>query len=151
MSSLQNTQEVAASLGKILKVGDVVALKGDLGMGKTTFARFLIQSLLGDAQEVPSPTFTLVQVYETRIGPVYHFDAYRLKTPEESLEIGYEDAFQTGISLIEWPEKLKEYMPPYALTLQFHEVGGVRQLSTHGSSAWKEKLLQGKYNESNAF
>jgi tRNA threonylcarbamoyladenosine biosynthesis protein TsaE len=91
--------------------GDVFALGGDLGTGKTTLARGFIRALTEPDEEVPSPTFTLVQTYDTEKGTIWHFDLYRLKDPEEAWELGIEEAFAEGISLIEWPERLGALLP----------------------------------------
>lgn len=103
------TTALAARLAPLLRAGDVVALHGDLGAGKTAFARALIHALqapLGIVEEVPSPTFSLVQQYQ--IGPLslWHFDLYRLTAPDETWELGLEEALAAGVSLIEWPERL---------------------------------------------
>jgi tRNA threonylcarbamoyladenosine biosynthesis protein TsaE len=103
----QAVQSRAVSLAAALRPGDVLFLQGDLGAGKTVFARALIRALAGDAQlNVPSPTFTLVQTYDTPHGPLSHFDLYRLKDPEEIYEIGWEEALSGGIMVVEWPERL---------------------------------------------
>ena len=107
------TAQIAYHFAQTLKVGDVVALYGTLGVGKTAFCRGIIQSLTSNETDVPSPTFTLLQTYDTPLYPVYHFDMYRLKTPEEAYEIGIEDAFYDGVSLIEWPEKLGYLLPQH--------------------------------------
>jgi N-acetylmuramate 1-kinase len=100
------TAALAATLAGILGSGDRVGLSGDLGSGKTSFARALIRSLAGDPRlEVPSPTFTLMQLYETPRGPVTHADLYRLAGPEELHELGVEEAAEAGILLVEWPER----------------------------------------------
>ena len=88
----------------------MIALKGELGAGKTTFARAFIRAR-GGGEAVPSPTFTLVQIYEIGDVPIWHFDAYRLRDPDEAWELGIEDAFRDGISLIEWPERLGPLLP----------------------------------------
>jgi tRNA threonylcarbamoyladenosine biosynthesis protein TsaE len=88
----------------------VIALTGELGAGKTSFARAFIRAL-GGIGEVPSPTFTLVQVYELETATVWHFDGYRLRDPEEAWELGIEDAFADGISLVEWPERFGTLLP----------------------------------------
>ena len=105
------TEKVAKAFAKTLKKGDIVALYGTLGAGKTAFCRGLIRSLTGEVDEVPSPTFTLLQTYETKNFVIYHFDFYRLKNPDEAYEIGIEEAFYDGVSLIEWPEKLGNLLP----------------------------------------
>lgn len=114
LPDLAATAALSARLGPLLRAGDVVALYGGLGAGKTAFARGLIQALqapLGSVEEVPSPTFSLVQHYQ--IGPLglWHFDLYRLTTPDETWELGLEEAFAEGVSLIEWPERLGPLLP----------------------------------------
>lgn len=116
MSSFISTNETetlkyAAKFAKNLKPGDIIALRGSLGSGKTVFSKGVIQALCRPDTDVPSPTFTIVQSYDTIKGPLYHFDFYRLKTPEEAYEIGIEDAFADGICLIEWPEKIGSLLP----------------------------------------
>ena len=101
---------LAAKLAGISVPGDVIALIGDLGAGKTAFARGFIAACGGDG-EVPSPTFTLVQLYEFPAGDVYHFDLYRIENSEEIFELGIEDAMSDGISLIEWPDRMGAYLP----------------------------------------
>jgi tRNA threonylcarbamoyladenosine biosynthesis protein TsaE len=105
------TLALGARLAGEAERGDVFALKGVLGAGKTTFARGFIRALTTPDEEVPSPTFTLVQTYDSRKGPLFHFDLYRLEDPEEAWELGIEDAFAGGISLIEWPERLGPLLP----------------------------------------
>jgi tRNA threonylcarbamoyladenosine biosynthesis protein TsaE len=105
------TRALGARLAGEARRGDVFALGGGLGAGKTTLARGFIRALTTPDEEVPSPTFTLVQVYETRKGMVWHFDLYRLEDPEEAWELGIEEAFADGISLVEWPERLGALLP----------------------------------------
>lgn len=119
LHSLDDTKLIAEELAKKSNVGDVFYLKGDLGTGKSTFARFFIQFLCGEETIVPSPTFTLVQEYECKKGSLYHFDLYRLKDPEEAYELGIEDSFFQGISLIEWPEKIEGIKKPKGKILTF--------------------------------
>ena len=96
------TERLAHFLAQELQPGDLVTLSGGLGAGKTTLARAIIQTLADDPElEVPSPTFTLVQTYETPTALVWHFDLYRLKDPQEAVELGIEDALSDGIVLIE--------------------------------------------------
>jgi tRNA threonylcarbamoyladenosine biosynthesis protein TsaE len=105
------TAALATALAACARRGDVIGLSGPLGSGKTTFARYFIGASLG-AREVPSPTFTLVETYEPASGPaIWHFDLYRIETPQDAYELGIEDAFADGIALIEWPERLGGLMP----------------------------------------
>lgn len=113
------TTRFARSLAPLLGPGDVLLLEGQIGAGKTHFARALIQSLLARPEDVPSPTFTLVQVYETPKFEIWHADLYRLNHPDEALELGLTDAFETALCLVEWPEKLGADRPKQALTLRF--------------------------------
>lgn len=110
------TAALAARLAALARPGDVIALKGELGAGKTAFARAFIRAR-GGGEDVPSPTFTLVQVYELGDAAVWHFDAYRLRDPDEAWELGIEDAFRDGISLIEWPERLGALVPRQRLEI----------------------------------
>jgi tRNA threonylcarbamoyl adenosine modification protein YjeE len=113
-------------LAAALKTGDVVALAGDLGAGKTALARAIIRSLAGDATlDVPSPTFTIIQGYDTRI-PVAHFDLYRLSAPEELEELGFDEAVAAGIVLVEWPDRAGERLPAGAIRVELAEEGGGR-------------------------
>jgi tRNA threonylcarbamoyladenosine biosynthesis protein TsaE len=105
------TLAIGARLAGAAARGDIFALQGDLGAGKTTLARGFIRALTTAEEEVPSPTFTLVQTYETPKGTVWHFDLYRLDDPEEAWELGIEEAFADGISLVEWPERLGTLLP----------------------------------------
>lgn len=106
----QDTVNIGKQLAKIAQRGDVFALFGTLGMGKSVLARAFIQSFIGQ-KEVPSPTFTLLQTYETPNFEIFHFDLYRIKSAEEIFELGMEEALYEGVCLIEWPEKMKNYLP----------------------------------------
>lgn len=126
------TEALAAEIAPMLRSGDVIALTGDLGVGKTVFARALIRAL-GRADgreidEVPSPTFTLVQLYDLPRFTVYHFDLYRLESPDEAWEIGIEEAFAEGVSLIEWAERIENLLPsdPIRIRLEFADGGTAR-------------------------
>lgn len=111
------TEALAAAYAARLAPGDIIALTGDLGAGKTVFARALIRALGRAAgieiDHVPSPTFTLVQLYELADFTLYHFDLYRLEAPEEVWETGIEEAFAGGVSVIEWAERIEHLLPPH--------------------------------------
>ena len=117
LDSEDATNALAGKLAGRARIGDVLALQGDLGTGKTVFARAFIRAVCGAETEVPSPTFTLLQVYDDAETPIYHFDLYRLETSDEALELGIDDAFAEGISLIEWPERLGNLLPATCLRL----------------------------------
>jgi tRNA threonylcarbamoyladenosine biosynthesis protein TsaE len=138
---LAETALLAARLAPLLRAGDVVALSGELGAGKTFFARAVIQAL-GGPEEVPSPTFTLVQTYDLAPVPVWHFDLYRLTKPEDAHELDIEDAFVDAISLIEWPERLGALLPADRLDvhLTFGAKEDERVVTLSGGPSWLERL-----------
>ncbi len=118
--SLARVETAAALLALKVRRGDVIALRGDLGAGKTTFARALIRALLNDpAAEVPSPTFPLVQAYATERLAVAHFDLYRLNGPDDLEEIGLEDAIAQGLAIVEWPERAEGALPADRIEITF--------------------------------
>ncbi len=115
------TAALAAKLADDMTPGTVLLLDGPLGAGKSVFARALIRALSDSpALAVPSPTFTLVQTYDTPRGPVWHFDLYRLEEPEEIYELGWEDALAGAITLVEWPRRLGMLAPADALTVSLN-------------------------------
>ena len=119
LSSPEQTAALAVRLGARLQPGDTLLLEGPIGAGKTHFARSLIQSRLSWPEDVPSPTFTLVQTYDADPVEIWHADLYRLSAPDEVIELGLIDAFQTAICLVEWPDRLGQLAPQNALTLHF--------------------------------
>ncbi len=125
----------------MLRPGDVVALEGELGAGKTAFARALIRALAGAAEEVPSPTFTLVQTYAAADFDIWHFDLYRLEKPEDAFELGIEDAMAEGVTLIEWPDRLGRYLPRDRITLRLaYGEGEAGRIATIEGDDWPERL-----------
>ena len=125
-----------------LQKGDVVLLKGEIGAGKSHFARSLIQSAMYIKEEVPSPTFTLVQVYDTTIGSIWHADLYRLNDYSDVIELGLIDAFGEEIVLLEWPERLGYLEPKDSLTIEIIILERDRReiIFSTTSSEWKPRL-----------
>jgi tRNA threonylcarbamoyladenosine biosynthesis protein TsaE len=136
------TQALGAALALRLRPGDAVCLYGPLGAGKTTLARGLIRALTGPDEEVPSPTFTLVQLYDGPEFPISHFDLYRLEQASEADELGLEEALEDGAVLIEWPQRLGGRLPPDRLDIEiaFDAEGRLARLTPHG--AWKGRPLE---------
>ncbi len=149
LNSLADTRQFAEKIAKILVNQDIVLLFGDLGAGKTFFARALIQAMNPEIKEVPSPTFTLVQMYETpepEKMKIRHFDLYRLENPSEIWEIGFEEALAEGISLIEWPERMGGFCPGNALEIHLALVSGSKdardvEIIPRGHQ-WQERLCR---------
>jgi tRNA threonylcarbamoyladenosine biosynthesis protein TsaE len=110
IKSLQSLQNIAGLIAQNLKPGDVLCLKGDLGVGKTTLTKCLINHLSDTYIEVNSPTFNLLHLYDSKVGKIWHFDLYRLKNMEEVYELGIEEALN-DIAIIEWPELIESILP----------------------------------------
>jgi tRNA threonylcarbamoyladenosine biosynthesis protein TsaE len=123
-------QWFAAQLG----AGDVLLLQGPIGAGKSHLARALIRARLGRMEDVPSPTFTLVQTYQADV-EIWHADLYRLSHPDEVLELGLDEAFSTAICLIEWPDRLGSLAPETALRLELLSEGEGRRATLTGLNA----------------
>lgn len=138
LSTEDDTVQMARRFARILRGGDVLLLEGDIGAGKTFFARALIRERLGYPEDVPSPTFTLVQTYEADV-EIWHCDLYRLSHPDEAVELGLQDAFETAICLIEWPDRLGELSPETALRLEF-KAGDHHSVRITGPADWKRRL-----------
>jgi tRNA threonylcarbamoyladenosine biosynthesis protein TsaE len=136
------TAGLAARLAARARQGDVIGLSGPLGSGKTSFARAFIAAY-GGSEEVPSPTFALIEIYAFTDKPsVWHFDLYRLNAPEEAWELGIEEAWSDGISLIEWPERLGALLPTEHLLLRFAEgaVPSARAVRVSATPDWACRL-----------
>lgn len=138
------TRRLGARLAELARPGDVVLLSGTLGAGKSTLARAFIQALTSADEEVPSPTFTLVQIYETEAADVWHFDLYRLEKPDDAFELGIEDAFVDGISLIEWPDRLGGLTPRRRLevTLAAGASETSRRATLTSHHQWDDRLKE---------
>ncbi len=119
-NSPKETENIAKAFSKELKAGDVICLNGDLGTGKTAFVQGLVKAL-GYSEPISSPTFTIVNCYESAVFPIYHFDVYRIEDSDEMYEIGYEEYVNgDGLTLIEWSEKISDILPShrYEITIK---------------------------------
>ncbi|HEY5302120.1 MAG TPA: tRNA (adenosine(37)-N6)-threonylcarbamoyltransferase complex ATPase subunit type 1 TsaE [Acetobacteraceae bacterium] len=138
LADLAATETLAGDIAAWVQPGDAILLQGEMGVGKTAFARAFLRALSGDpALEVPSPSFTLVQTYATPAGPVHHFDLWRLDGPARLRELGWEDAL-SDIVLVEWPERLGEQLPDDALTLELSF--GEGEARRGRLSGWADRL-----------
>lgn len=135
-----DTARLGRWLADELRPGDTVLLFGSIGSGKSHLARSAIQQRLGCLEDVPSPTFTLVQTYGTGPEEIWHADLYRLSHPDEVAELGLEDAFGRAICLVEWPERLGRSAPSSALHIRFEQHGEGRRVVLTGSPDWAERL-----------
>jgi tRNA threonylcarbamoyladenosine biosynthesis protein TsaE len=136
------TARLGAAIGRALKPGEAVCLSGPLGAGKSTLARALIRSLTTPTEDVPSPTFTLVQFYDGSGLKIAHFDLYRLTSPDEAYEIGLDEALDDGAAVIEWPERLQGALPADRLDVEISVEGSGRRarLTPHG--AWEGRSVE---------
>ena len=138
------TRKFAIELGAALVRGDIVLLRGDIGTGKSFIARAVIQSLQEQPEDIPSPTFTLVQTYETYVGEIWHADLYRLSSVDEVEELGLLEAFDSAICLIEWPDILGPLIPEKALQIDIAHAfqNEERQIALHYEDRFWSKRLK---------
>ena len=139
------TARLGAAIAAELKAGEAVCLSGPLGAGKSTLARALVRALTAPDEDVPSPTFTLVQFYEGPRLKVAHFDLYRLSNPDEAYEIGLDEALDDGAAVIEWPQRLEGRLPADRLDVEIalseDDADGRRvRITAHG--AWEGRGLE---------
>jgi len=136
------TARLGAAVARALRPGEAVCLYGPLGAGKSTLARALVRALTTPHEDVPSPTFTIVQFYDGLHFPLAHFDLYRLERADEAFEIGLDEALEEGAAVIEWPERLGGRLPEDRLDIDIAIGGEGRRarLSPHG--AWKGRKLE---------
>jgi tRNA threonylcarbamoyladenosine biosynthesis protein TsaE len=140
LSTPEASEALGAAVGRALQAGEAVCLWGPLGAGKTTLARGLIRELAGE-EEVPSPTFTLVQAYEGRSFPIAHFDLYRVERPQELDELGLDDALEDGAAVIEWPERLGARLPSDRLDIRLEVEGAGRTARLEGHGRWHGRSI----------
>ena len=136
------TKALALRIRENLQNGDIVLLKGEIGAGKSHFARSLIQAAMDKVEDVPSPTFTLVQTYDTLVGSIWHADLYRLSDQSEVFELGLIDAFGNDIVLIEWPNRLGYLEPQDALTIELVVLENDKRelIFSTSSCVWEARL-----------
>lgn len=138
------TESLGRRLAALLQPGDAVLLEGPIGAGKSSLARAMIRARLGEGEEVPSPTFTLVQVYPDDGAEIWHADLYRLTHPDEVWELGLDQAFETAICLVEWPDRLGSHRPAGALTIRLEPLGeGRRAVISGGRDGLARALADG--------
>jgi tRNA threonylcarbamoyladenosine biosynthesis protein TsaE len=143
----RGTEAVARRLAACVRRGDVIGLRGPLGSGKTVFARAFIRALTRPDEEVPSPSYTLVQRYDSadrRVGAIFHFDLYRLEAPDEIWELGIEEAVTGGVVLVEWPERLGTLRPADFLEIALAPVDdaseAAREICIRGYGALRDRV-----------
>lgn len=136
----QETATFAAAVASRLRIGDTLLLEGPIGSGKSAFARALVRARLGRMEDVPSPTFTIVQTYDDPAGEIWHCDLYRLTSPDEAVELGLSDAFDHAICLIEWPDRLGADAPGTGLHLHFAAQEDHHLISADLSGDWRDRL-----------
>ncbi len=138
LPNLQATNDLAVKISRLIKTGDAILLSGPLGIGKTAFVRSFLRFICEDSEmEVPSPSFTLVQHYESPKFSLYHYDLWRLENEQDLIELDWDDAME-GVVLVEWPERLQDFVPDGALHIDFslHSDSGRRVVL----SGWDERL-----------
>jgi tRNA threonylcarbamoyl adenosine modification protein YjeE len=139
LPDLTATERLGGRIAGHLRPGDLVALSGELGAGKTTLARAILTSL-GVSETVPSPTFTLAQGYETPSLTISHYDLYRLKSAREMDELGLEEALEQGAALVEWPERAGARLPVDRLTVELSAHDDGRRAALSGPRRWRDLL-----------
>ena len=140
LSTPQASEALGAAVARALQPGEAVCLWGPLGAGKTTLARGLIRAASGE-DEIPSPTFTLVQTYEAPAFPIAHFDLYRIEDPDELEELGLDDALELGAAVIEWPERLGSRLPIDRLDIRLQVAGQGRKARLERHGRWNGRSI----------
>ena len=140
------TKILAEEISKICKKGDIIAISGSMGSGKTTFIRYFIQKI-SKAKSVPSPSYNIILPYESKHTTIYHMDVWRLNNYNEALSLGITEIFDDAIFLIEWAEKIKEILPNNCLKLSIKNTNNKKYLEIKGNEVWRNRLKKIKSNE----
>jgi tRNA threonylcarbamoyladenosine biosynthesis protein TsaE len=138
----EQTAKLAEDIAALAEVGETILLHGEMGVGKTYFAKKFLRALGVDEDMVSSPTFTLVNIHETRKGPVWHADLYRIQTPDEVIELGLNEGLAQALSVVEWPERASIAWPDSRLeiSLAFHGDGNARHAALNAHGSWQKKI-----------
>ena len=140
------TKIIAEEISKICKKGDVLAISGSMGVGKTTFIKYFIQKIT-KAKSVPSPSYNIILPYESKHSTIFHMDAWRLKNHNEALSLGIIEMFDDAIFLIEWAEKIKVILPNNSLNLIIKDINNKKFLEIEGNEVWRKRLNNIKNHE----
>jgi len=140
------TKIIAQEISKICKKGDILAVSGGMGAGKTTFIRYFIKKI-SKAKNVPSPSYNIILPYESKHSIIYHMDAWRLKSHDEALSLGITEIFNDAIFLIEWAEKIKVILPDNCLNILIKNINNKKFLEIEGNETWKKRLKKIKNYE----
>ena len=141
------TKIIAEEISKISKKGDVLAITGNMGVGKTTFIKYFIQKI-SKAKSVPSPSYNILLPYVSKHSTIFHMDAWRLKSHNEALSLGITEMFDDAIFLIKWAEKIKLILPNNCLSLIIRNINNKKFLEIEGNAVWKKRLKNiKKYEE----
>tara|TARA_B100000902_G_C26823290_1_gene675080 strand:- start:187 stop:648 length:462 start_codon:yes stop_codon:yes gene_type:complete len=141
-----DTKLIAENLSKICTKGDVIALDGEMGSGKTTFARFFIKKF-SSCKTIPSPTYNLLFSYKSKHLTIYHLDAWRIKSEDEFFSLGIEEMFEDSIFIIEWANKITNVLPEDCLYIAIKIKNKFRELTFKGNKNWNNRLIQFSFNE----
>jgi len=142
--SLDETIAIATRLARLVQPGDVITLQGELGVGKTAFARGFIASFFDPVPEIASPSFNIVHIYDAPDFPIWHIDLYRIEDESETRELGLEEGFNQGVSLIEWPERMAHSLPKDRLliTLFYDKDDNTRRIELTPYGTWEKRLCE---------
>lgn len=146
IQSEEKTKFIAEELYKICIKGDLIALSGELGSGKSTFARYFIKKGT-NVRSVPSPTYNIILPYKTKLTTIYHMDAWRINDENEAVSLGITEMFESSIFIIEWADKIKNLIPENCLTLIINTKTNFKKLIFKGNSNWQKRLKKFSLNE----